>query len=263
MANGSVRIEKGSDESDLLAAGSGGADDPAPAGPKGRTTWTRAAIGVIVVVGLVLVGREAGAAVPRFAEWVDGLGFWGPVVFVAGYVVATVAFIPGSLLTLSAGAIFGIVEGLAIVIVGATLGATLAFVVSRTVARDAIERRLAGNARFAAIDRAVGSEGLKIVTLLRLSPVFPFNLLNYALGLTRVRLRDYVVACIGMVPGTLLYVYYGKLIGDVAALAGGARADRGAEYWAFLVIGLAATLVATTIVTRIARRALAKEISDV
>jgi uncharacterized membrane protein YdjX (TVP38/TMEM64 family) len=136
------------------------------------------------------------------------------------------------------------------------LGSSAAFLVSRHLARSAIEQRLAGNARFAAIDRAVSAQGRKIVFLLRLSPVFPFNLLNYALGLTNVRFVDYLIASLGMLPGTLLYVYYGKLAGDVAALAGGAAVEKGAGYYAVLVLGLVATIVVTTIVTRIARRAL-------
>ena len=107
----------------------------------------------------------------------------------------------------------------------------------------------------------MGGEGLKIVTLLRLSPVFPFNLLNYGLGLTNVRLRDYVIACFGMLPGTLLYVYYGKLAGDVAAVAAGAGPERGVGYWVVLGIGLVATVVVTTLVTRTARRAL-REATD-
>src|SRR5512134_2247807 len=157
---------------------------------------------VVLLAGLVLAGREAAGLLPRFAAWVESLGVWGPVVFVLGYIVATVAFVPGSLLTLGAGAIFGLVQGTALVLAGATLGASAAFLVSRYLARDAVERRLAGNARFAAIDRAVGAQGRKIVLLLRLSPVFPFNLLNYALGLTRVSLADYALAAFGMLPGT-------------------------------------------------------------
>src|SRR5438128_355845 len=123
-------------------------------------------------------------------------------------------------------------------------------------ARTAVERRIAANPRFAAIDRAVGAEGRKIVFLLRLSPVFPFNLLNYALGLTRVRFADYFLASAGMLPGTVLYVYSGKLLGDVTALAGGASVEKGAGYYAVLVLGLAATVAVTTVVTRTARRAL-------
>jgi uncharacterized membrane protein YdjX (TVP38/TMEM64 family) len=209
-----------------------------------------------VVAVLLLAGRRIAALVPPFAAWVERLGVWGPVAFVAGYALATVAFVPGSLLTLAAGAIFGLVRGTALVFVAATLGASAAFLLSRYLARGWVERRLAGNKRFAAIDRAVGAEGRRIVFLLRLSPVFPFNLLNYALGLTRVRFADYLVASIGMLPGTVLYVYSGTLVGDVARLAAGAPVQRGAAHWVVLVIGLLATLVVTTLVARTARRAL-------
>jgi uncharacterized membrane protein YdjX (TVP38/TMEM64 family) len=217
----------------------------------------RILLGVAVLAGLVFLGREAGAYVPRFAQWVEGLGVWGPIVFITGYAAAVVAFAPASFLSLAAGAIFGLVEGSVYVFVAATLGASAAFLVSRNFARAAIERRIAGERRFAAIDRAVGAQGRRIVFLLRLSPAIPFNLLNYALGLTRVRFRDYLVASVGMIPGTLLYVYSGKLAGDVAALAGGgASPDRGAAYYTVLVLGLVATIVVTVFVTRIARRAL-------
>ncbi len=217
----------------------------------------RVLLALVLVAVLLFAGRRAAALVPEFAAWVQSLGPWGPVAFVVGYVVATVAFVPGSLLTLGAGAIFGLVQGVILVLAGATLGASAAFLVSRYVARTAVERRLAGNPRFAAIDRAVGEEGCKIVFLLRLSPVFPFNLLNYALGLTRVRFTDFLLASVGMLPGTVLYVYYGKVLGDVARLAGGARIERDAGYYVVLALGLLATIVVTTIVTRIARRALA------
>jgi uncharacterized membrane protein YdjX (TVP38/TMEM64 family) len=216
----------------------------------------RVLVALAAVAVLVVAGRKAGALIPAFSAWVDGLGVWGPVAFVVGYAIAAVAFVPGSLLTLAAGAIFGVGKGTALVLVAATLGASAAFLVSRYLARGFVERRLAGDERFAAIDRAIGSQGRKIVFLLRLSPVFPFNLLNYALGLTRVRFADYVVASIGMLPGTLLYVYYGKVAGDVARIAGGAPMRRGAAYYGVVALGLVATVVVTTLITRIARRAL-------
>ena len=216
----------------------------------------------VAVVLLIILGRQLGGYVPRFAEWVDGLGFWGPAVFVAGYAAATVAFVPGSLLTMAAGAIFGLAKGTLLVFLGATLGSTLAFLVARYLARDAIERRLADRPRFGAIDKAVGGQGLKIVFLLRLSPVFPYNLLNFGLGLTRVRLLDYVLACFGMIPGTFLYVYYGKALGSLAAVAGGAAPERGTGDWVLLGVGLVATVVVTAFVTRIARRALSEEVED-
>jgi uncharacterized membrane protein YdjX (TVP38/TMEM64 family) len=216
----------------------------------------RIAAVLVAVAVLVALGRAAGGYLPAFARWVDARGAWGPLVFVVGYALAVVAFVPGSLLTLAAGAIFGLARGVAYVFVAAVLGASGAFLVSRYVARGVVERRLADNPRVAAIDRAIGTEGRKIVFLLRLSPVFPFNALNYALGLTRVSYRDYLVASVGMLPGTFLYVYYGKLAGDVAALAGGAAVAKGPAYWAVLALGLVATVVVTTLVTRSARRAL-------
>jgi uncharacterized membrane protein YdjX (TVP38/TMEM64 family) len=227
-----------------------------PEATTGSLSPFRLLAGAVAIAALIALGRYAGAYVSQFAAWVEGLGLWGPAVFGAAYAAATVAFVPGSLLTLAAGAIFGVIEGTLLVFVAATLGAGLAFLVSRHLARTAIEHRLAGNEKFAAIDRAVAAEGRKIVLLLRLSPVFPFNLLNYALGLTQVRFRDYMLASIGMLPGTLLYVYYGALAGEVAALAGGAGTPKGAGYYAVLAIGLAATIAVTTVVTRIARRAL-------
>ena len=223
-----------------------------------RVPVGRIAAGIAALAALLLLGRWLGGSLPAFAQWVEGLGAWGPIVFAAGYASAVVAFVPASLLTLAAGAIFGVAKGTAVVFVAAVCGSALAFLISRHLARRAIERRLAGNPRFAAIDRAIGEQGRKIVLLLRLSPAFPFNLLNYALGLTRVRFEDYLIASAGMLPGTLLYVYLGKVAGDVAALAGGAKLERGPGGTLLLGVGLLATIAVTTVITRIARRALAE-----
>jgi uncharacterized membrane protein YdjX (TVP38/TMEM64 family) len=227
-----------------------------PAEPK--SPLLKIVAGAIGLVVLVVLGRTAGGYIQPFAQWVDGLGFWGPAVFVFGYAIAVVAFVPASLLTLGAGAIFGIVHGVIYVFVAATIGSCLAFLVSRYLARSAVERKLEGKPKFSAIDRAVEAEGLKIVFLLRLTPAVPFNLLNYALGLTRVRFADYLIASVGMLPGTLLYVYSGKLAGDVAALAGNSAVARGWGYYSLLALGLVATLAVTMVVTRSARRALAE-----
>lgn len=216
-------------------------------------------LAVALGLGLLLLGRRAGELVPGFVGWVEGLGALGPALFILGYALATVAFVPGSLLSLAAGAIFGVAWGTVCVLAGATLGAAGAFLISRHLARPAVERRLRGDERFERIDRAIGREGGKMVFLLRLSPALPFNLLNYALGLTRVRFGAYVLASIGMLPGTLLYVYSGKVAGDVAALAAGGAVERGPGYYAVLGVGLAATLVLTVFVTRLARRALHEE----
>lgn len=221
----------------------------------------RLLVGIVAITALLGLGRQLGGYLPEFAEWVDGLGWWGPLIFIAGYVAATVAFVPGSVLTLAAGATFGLMSGLAYAFIAATIGAAAAFLISRYIVRRAIEDRIQDNERFAAIDRAIGREGLKIVLLLRLSPIFPFNLLNYVLGLTSVRFSDYVIASLGMLPGTLLYIYYGKIAGTVAMFAGGASM-RGPAYYAILCLGLVATIAVTTLVTRTARQALQEATAD-
>ena len=189
-------------------------------------------------------------------DWIGKLGPWGPVIFVGLYVVATVLFVPGSVLTLGAGAVFGVVLGSVCVSISATLGATAAFLVGRYLARDAIARKIERNEKFAAIDRAVADEGWKIVLLTRLSPVFPFTLLNYAFGLTRVKLSHYVLASwIGMMPGTVMYVYLGSLVN-----VGAGHRQRTTGEWVLYGVGLLATIVVTVFVTRLARKALAKKI---
>jgi uncharacterized membrane protein YdjX (TVP38/TMEM64 family) len=223
--------------------------------PSSGPQLSRIVATVLAVAAVYWLGRSAGGHVAHFSLWVEGLGAWGPAVFVAGYVVATVAFVPGVLLTLAAGALFGLVRGTLYVMLAATLGACAAFAVGRHLARDWVARRLAANPRFRAIDRAVERNGLKVVFLLRLSPAFPFNALNYALGLTAVGFRDYALGCAGMLPGTLLYVYYGKLAGDVASAAAG-TSERGPFGYALLALGLAATVAVTALLTRAARDAL-------
>jgi len=227
-----------------------------PTGHRAGLRWAAfgaAAIAVVLLARSTGIGDAVTTSVQAFLQWVPTLGPWGPVAFMAGYVLATVAFVPGSLLTLAAGAIFGLVAGTIYVFGAASLGACAAFALARTVARGAIERRIAGNVRFAAIDRAIAAEGRKIAFLLRLSPVFPFSLLNYALGLTSVRFVDYALACLGMLPGTVLYVYLGSLAGDAAGRGGGGQTRL---EWIFRAVGLLVTVVVTGVITRTARRAL-------
>jgi uncharacterized membrane protein YdjX (TVP38/TMEM64 family) len=228
----------------------------APEQPTPRTAWRRiVAAGAGVVGVIVLVGRIHPYLL-WFALWIERLGVWGPIVFVAGYAIGTIAFIPGALLTLAGGAVFGVPQGTAYVFLGETLGGAVAFLLSRRIARRTFERRLAQSPRFLAVDRAISGEGLKIVFLLRLAPIFPFCFLNYALGLTEIRFRDYLVASIGMLPGTVAYVYYGKLAGDVAALADGVPATAGPLAYTLSALGLVATVLATVLVARVARNAL-------
>lgn len=197
--------------------------------------------------------RDAAAS---FLEWVQGIGPWGAVLFAAAYVPAAVLLVPGSLLTLGAGFVFGVAKGTLVVSLGSTAGAATAFIVGRTIAHDWVARRLARRPKLAAIGRAVDSEGFKIVLLTRLSPVLPFNLLNYALGLTTVPFRTYVLASwIGMLPGTIMYVYLGSTAGSLAALLAGEQ-PRSSGQQVLFYFGLAATVAATIVVTRSARRAL-------
>jgi uncharacterized membrane protein YdjX (TVP38/TMEM64 family) len=222
----------------------------------GAAAWRRLAVWGTVTVAVVVLARQVDApALLRAAlDAIAGLGPWAPPLFVLVYIAAAVLFLPSLILTLGAGAVFGVARAAVIVSISATLAATAAFLVSRYVARGWIARTLAHNARFRALDDAVAREGWKIVLLTRLSPVFPFALLNYVFGLTRVRLGHFVLASwIGMMPATITYLYLGSVAGELA-VAGG-RAHTPAE-WALYGLGLAATIAVTVYVTRVARRAL-------
>jgi uncharacterized membrane protein YdjX (TVP38/TMEM64 family) len=195
-------------------------------------------------------------------EWVESLGAIGAIAFMGIYIVATVAFLPGSILTLGAGVVFGVGLGAVYVFISATIGATAAFLVGRYVARDWVTSKIAGNDQFSAIDRAVGQAGLKIVLLTRLSPVFPFNLLNYAFGLTGVSIKDYIIGSLGMIPGTLMYVYIGSLAGNLALIGTAAQPTNPALQWTIRIVGFIATIAVTVYVTRIAKQALATAVES-
>ncbi|PLZ97553.1 hypothetical protein CI594_12585, partial [Fischerella thermalis CCMEE 5196] len=189
-------------------------------------------------------------------QWIDSLGTVGAIAFIILYIIATVAFLPGSILTLGAGVVFGVVWGSIYVFIGATLGATAAFLVGRYLARGWVAEKIADNKKFAAIDRAVGREGLKIVLLTRLSPIFPFNLLNYAFGVTDVSLKDYFIGSVGMIPGTIMYVYIGSLAGNLAMIGTQTQPTNPTVQWGIRIIGFIATVAVTVYVTRIAKKAL-------
>lgn len=190
--------------------------------------------------------------------WVDSLGFWGPAVFVGLYIAVCVFVIPGSILTLGAGAVFGVVRGALYTQIGATFGAMIAFLLGRTLMRDWVSKRVAGSPRLEAIDKAVGQEGGRLVFLLRLSPLVPFSISNYVYGLTNINLRHYFFAtAAGMFPGVLLYSYIGSVIRRVAELGAGGSGTTTAE-WVLYIVGLLATVIATLRVTQVARQALAE-----
>lgn len=216
----------------------------------------------LVVIGAVaaylILNYDVPEALRRVLAWIGVQGTLGYLVFVGVYVSATVFFIPGSILTLGAGFVFGVVTGTIVVSVASTLGAFAAFLVGRYLARGWVAGKTEHNPRFRAIDEAVGREGWKIVLLTRLSPIFPFNLLNYAYGLTGVTASAYFLASwIGMLPGTVMYVYFGSLAANLATL-GQASGDRGAAQWILYGVGLVATVAVTIFVTRLAKRALGK-----
>ena len=209
------------------------------------------AIVVAVAIGfLFLPVRDWFEAVRGY---IDALGPIGPVVFVVGYALLAVLLVPGSALTLGAGALFGLWKGLAVVVVGANLGALCSFLLARSFLRERVRAWAAENPKFDALDRAIGREGFKTVLLTRLSPAFPFTLLNYLLGLTKVSTGAFVTAnLIGMLPGTFLYVYLGYL-GPAVASGGGEGA--GVLQKVLLVVGLLATIAVVVVVTRAARHA--------
>ena len=213
--------------------------------------------GVIVAAMLVsVILLPVKAYVATGLQWAHGLGFWGPLFVAAFYVPAAVLFLPGSVITLGAGFLFGVPIGFVTVLVGANLGAWAAFLVARSIAGNWVEQKVKGNPKFLAIDRALGREGFKIVLLLRLSPVFPFDLLNYALGITKVSFRNFALAsAIGMVPGTLMYVYFGSAARSLTDVATG-KVEGGLAGQAFFWVGLIMTIVVALFVTRLARKSL-------
>jgi uncharacterized membrane protein YdjX (TVP38/TMEM64 family) len=223
----------------------------------------------LVVIGLVIAGLIAASFyfpvktyILQVLEWTEGLGIWAPVVVIMIYILSCVLFLPGSVVTLGAGFLFGVVKGTIIVSIGSTLGAAAAFIVGRTLLRKRVEQKVSGNEKFAAIDEAVGDQGLKIVFLTRLSPVIPFNLLNYAFGVTRVPFGKYVLASwIGMLPATVMYVYFGSALGSFAELASGSI-KAGASQQIFFWIGLFATIVVVAVITRIATKAFKSAVGE-
>ncbi|UCF66907.1 MAG: TVP38/TMEM64 family protein [Acidobacteriota bacterium] len=246
-------------------------DGPRPASAGWRLALAGLLAAALITAVLLLPTRQW---LLLALDWTDGLGASGALLFIPIYVLATVLLLPGLILTLGAGFVFGLWLGTLLVSISSTLGAAAAFLLGRTVARRWIEARVRRHRRFAAIDEAVGREGFKIVLLTRLSPIFPFNVQNYAYGLTRVGFAKYVLASwIGMLPGTVMYVYLGSAAESLASLAaragdtGAASAARtgtngGLAQQLLVGVGLLATIAVTVLITRIARRSLSQEIGE-
>ena len=228
--------------------------------PKRAPRRLVALIAIVIALFLAMKFLPVQQWLRSFNDWVGQMGAAGIFIFIGVYAAATVLLAPGAILTIGAGFAFGLWKGFLAVSAGATLGASLAFLVARFIARAKIEAITKGNEKFRKIDNAIGKQGAKLIFLLRLSPVIPFNLSNYFYGLTAVRFWPYVLASwIGMIPGTFLYVYIGTAgKAAVEAAAGGEVMRHGWQYWAFISVGLAATIAVTIWVTKIARDALRK-----
>ena len=219
--------------------------------------WRMVAVAATLAALLALAWLgDAPARALVLLEWVQGMGRRGIVLYVLLYMVAAVAFVPGSILVLGAGAVYGLALGFAVAAAGSTLGATAAFITSRYWARGWMRRLIKGHPSFQAIDRAIGYESWRIVLLIRLSPIFPYNLLNYAFGMTRVPLGAYVAgSAIGNLPATLLYVYFGSLLGSLTALRDEPLPVHGWRQWTLYGFGLLATAAVCLYLARLARRA--------
>jgi len=238
-------------------------DNPIEPPAASNSSKSKTLIKLGLLIGAVLALFVASRFLPfeawlkNFNQWIADLGAVGFVVFVFAYAAFALLMLPGAILTIGAGFIFGLAWGFVAVSAGSTLGAALAFLVGRFLARDKIRALTADKPKFQQIDRAIGERGAKLIFLLRLSPVVPFNLSNFFYGLTAVKFWPYVLASwLGMMPGTLAYVYFGTLGKAAAESATGAGPSRGPLEWTLLAVGLAATLAVTIWVSKIARNAI-------
>jgi uncharacterized membrane protein YdjX (TVP38/TMEM64 family) len=240
---------------DIAATGS---PSDAPMEKTARFPWTRVAAGLAALAAFIVLVRllPIGSWLKGFQVWARGLGAPGLLLYALIYAACTVLFVPGSVLTLGAGAVYGVWLGTAVVSVGANLGAFLAFLLARTLLRRKVESMTAGNAKFHALDRAISKEGGKIVFLVRLAPIFPFNFVNYAFGLTGVRTPAYALATLaGMIPGTFAYVYLGDL-GARGAQAPGPFPQVSSTRLLINLVGAVVALIVTVFVARLASRAI-------
>jgi uncharacterized membrane protein YdjX (TVP38/TMEM64 family) len=212
--------------------------------------WWRPVALLAAVVTILILSKVFGLGdrLGDLRQWIASLGPWGPAVFILLYAAATVAALPGSAITVAAGALFGSVLGVIVVSIASTLGASLSFLVARYFAREAIVRWLSENEKFGRLDRLTEEHGAIIVALTRLVPIFPFNLLNYGFGLTRVAFGTYVFwSWLCMLPGTVLYV-----VGADAVAKG---LSEGRVPWELIVAGAVAGIILVVLVRR-ARRML-------
>jgi len=223
----------------------------------------------LLIFAVILVSLLLAVILLPVKDWLQAAVSWIEAnpsiswfIFILLYAAATVLLFPAVLLTLAAGAIFGVVKGSILVSVSSVTGAALAFIVGRTIAREQAQRFVSRMPKFMALDKAIKTKGFLVVLLTRLSPVFPFVLQNYAYSLTSINFRNYIVASwLGMLPGTVMYVYFGSVAKDLAAIFSG-NVEAGGAGKILLYVGLAATVAVTILVTKVASKALQEEIDD-
>jgi uncharacterized membrane protein YdjX (TVP38/TMEM64 family) len=197
-------------------------------------------------------------AIVHAMEAIQQAGWLGLLLFIGLYAAACLCFIPGSILTLAAGAVYGFWEGTLLVLAGNGLGALLSLLITRYLLRDWAKKQFAKNPRMRAIEEAVAHDGWRIVLLTRLSPIMPYSLINYSLGLTRLSATRFLLATeLGAIPSTCIYVYIGTLIGDLAKIGPDLRHHRPLE-WTIQGAGLVLTIMITIYVTHIASQSLKK-----
>ncbi|NET29553.1 MAG: TVP38/TMEM64 family protein [Okeania sp. SIO1I7] len=220
----------------------------------------------IVVISLIIAAKyfNLPELLKNILIWIDTLGIWSPVAFIIIYNLATLLLIPGLVLTMGGGVIFGVLWGAIYVFFASTLGATIAFIIGRYISRDWVYQQLHQHPKFQVVDLAVVKEGFKIVFLTRLCPLFPFNLLNYAFGVMQVSLKDYILGSLGMIPGTIMYVYIGSIAGDITLIGTSQQPTNSTvelTKWIINIVGLIATVAITIYLTRLAKKALEESIN--
>ncbi|MDZ4290127.1 MAG: TVP38/TMEM64 family protein [Prosthecobacter sp.] len=222
---------------------------------KSRWRWMLAGC-VVLFLGILIACLPVRDWVKALAAFAEKSGVWGVVLFIAANGVAAVLLIPGWVFTVTAGLMYGVGRGCLVAHAGSTLGAALAFLCGRHLIRDRVERLLKNNQKFYAVDQAIGRQGWKIVSLIRLSPAIPFFLQNYLFSVTSIRFWPYVLCtAVFTFPGTLFNVYLGAA-GRYGVL--GMKSESGPMEWVLLGVGFVATVVGAFYVSRVAKKALAE-----
>lgn len=231
-------------------------------------TW-RSALKIILLLLLLAAAVTACFTLPiekilkDFLLWVhEDLGAWGPLVLSVAYIPLTVLAVPASILTLGGGYLFGLPVGFVADSIGATVGAGAAFLLGRTIGKSFVVSKLKDYPQFHSVAIAINRSGFKIVLLLRLVPLLPFNMLNYLLSVTPVSLGEYMLASwLGMMPITLALVYVGTTLKDLSDVTHG-WGEFSKTRWAFIILGLVVSVVLAYCVTRVAKAALEKALAE-